>query len=141
MNSFKYVMAFIALVLFLLVATGIVNTMLMSVYERVREIGTMLALGVRRWQVTALFLLEACALGLVSSLVGVAIGWGIVHAIGVRGFTMRQPGGDAALMFPYVDLDFLLLVMAFALVGTILSALYPAWKAARLRPVEALRAN
>jgi putative ABC transport system permease protein len=140
-DSFKYVLLFIALVLFLLVATGIINTMLMSVYERVREIGTMLALGVRRWQVTILFLLEATALGLISSIVGAALGLLIVQWLGRNGVTMPQPGGDAIVIYPSMNASFLLTVVTFAVFGTILAALYPAWKAARLQPVEALRAN
>lgn len=140
-TSTGYTLLVIGLVLFLLVATGIINTMLMSVYERVREIGTMLALGVRRWQVTALFLCEATALGLLSAFVGLGLGWLVVRLIGRHGVHIRPPGGDETIIYPYVDGRFLVIVLAFALVGTVLSALYPAWKAARLRPVEALRAT
>lgn len=140
-SSLGYVLAFVGLVLFLLVATGIVNTMLMSVYERVREIGTMLALGVRRWQVTALFLLEAGALGLLSAVAGIGVGWLTVQALAHKGVVMRPPGGDPITIYPYVSAGFLLGVAAFSLVGTVLAALYPAWKAARLRPVDALRAT
>lgn len=140
-TSTGYTLAIIGFVLFLLVATGIINTMLMSVYERVREIGTMLALGVRRWQVTALFLCEASALGLFSALAGTAIGWVLVFLIGRHGVAIRPPGGDVTMIYPYVDGGFLLIVLCFALFGTMLSGLYPAWKAARLRPVEALRAT
>lgn len=139
-SSIAYVLFFIGLVLFLLVATGIVNTMLMSVYERVREIGTMLALGVRRRQVTALFLWEAGALGLLGSGLGTALGYGIVRWLG-RGLTIRPPGGDPLTLYPYVELSFMLGVIGFAICGTLLSALYPAWRAAHLRPVEALRAT
>ena len=139
-SSLGYVLFFIGLVLFLLVATGIVNTMLMSVYERVREIGTMLALGVRRRQVTALFLWEAGALGLLGSGLGTALGYGLVRWLG-RGLTIRPPGGDPLTLYPYVELSFLLGVIGFAICGTLLSALYPAWRAAHLRPVEALRAT
>jgi len=140
-GSVLYVMLFVAGVLFLLVATGIVNTMLMSVFERVREIGTMLALGVRRWQVTVLFLAEALFLGLFASTLGVILGYGIVAGVFRKGFTIRPPGGDVTTIYPHIDLSYLLLVVGFALVGTMLAALYPAWKAARLRPVDALRAN
>lgn len=140
-SSVVYVMLFVGGILFLLVATGIINTMLMSVYERVREIGTMLALGVRRWQVTALFLWEAIALGLFSALSGVALGYGIVAGVFRKGISLRPPGGDVTVIYPQVELRFLLVVVGFALIGTVLAALYPAWKAARLRPVDALRAN
>lgn len=140
-GSVLYVMLFIGGVLFLLVATGIVNTMLMSVFERVREIGTMLALGVRRWQVTALFLAEALFLGLFASTAGVLLGYGIVAGVFRKGFTIRPPGGDVTTIYPHINGSYLLAVVGFALVGTMLAALYPAWKAARLRPVDALRAN
>lgn len=139
--SLGYVLLFVGLVLFLLVATGIINTMLMSVYERVREIGTMLALGVRRWQITALFLLEATALGLGSSVFGVSIGYLVVSWLGQRGVPMKPPGGDVLWTYPSVDLRFLLIVIGFSVTGAVLSALYPAYKASRLSPVDALRAT
>ena len=139
--SMGYVLLFVAVVLFLLVATGIINTMLMSVYERVREIGTMLALGVRRWQVTALFLLEATALGLLSSVLGAALGYVVVRWLGARGIALKPPGGDILWTYPNVDLKLLLIVIGFSIAGAVLSALYPAYKASRLSPVDALRAT
>ena len=112
---------FIAVVLFLLVATGIVNTMMMSVYERVREIGTMLAVGVRRWQVTALFLLEAMALGLTSSVFGSLLGYVVVLWLGQRGIPMRPP---VAIFwtYPHVQPSFMLIVTV-SITGAVLSAL------------------
>jgi putative ABC transport system permease protein len=140
-KALAVVLAVIALVLFLLVATGIVNTMLMSVYERVREIGTMLAVGVRRYQILSLFLWEATALGVGSALSGAGLGGAILGWLSRRGVTIRQPGGDQMVIRPFVGFHFCALVIALAVIGTVLAALYPAWKGARLRPDEALRAN
>jgi putative ABC transport system permease protein len=140
-DSTGYVLIFVGLVLFLLVATGIVNTMLMSVYERVREIGTMLALGVRRWQITMLFLWEAGALGLFSAALGSGLGYAVVRGLAQKGVAIKPPGGDIIVVIPSVDARFILTVIGFSLVGAVLSALYPAWKAARLQPVDALRAT
>ena len=89
----------------------------------------------------ALFLFEAVALNLFGSTSGVALGYVIVTALEHRGITMNPPGGDPTVIYPHVGFDFLGIVVGFALGGTILAALYPAWKAARLRPVDALRAT
>ena len=140
-NMIGWVLGFVALILFLLVATGIVNTMLMSVYERVREIGTMLAVGMRRRQVTALFMWEAIALGLLGAMGGAGIGYGILRLVARKGVVMHPPGGDVTVIYPRVGFGFLAVVVGFAVAGTVLAALYPAWKASRLRPVEALRAT
>src|SRR4029077_7513004 len=103
-------LVFVSLVLLLLVASGIVNTMLMSVYERVREIGTMLAVGVRRRQVTALFLWEALPLGLGGALVGTAAGWAIIRRFGARGLLISPPGSDTpSWLHPYIETSFLAL--------------------------------
>ncbi|HEY5956148.1 MAG TPA: FtsX-like permease family protein [Polyangiaceae bacterium] len=136
----RVVMLFVTLTLCLLVATTIVNTTMMAVHERVREIGTMLAVGVRRRGVTVLFLWEAILLGLLSATLGVLIGQGVLSAWLSRGIKGEMPGGDMTIFYPNVTTGFLMLVLVGAAAGTALSALYPAWKASRLRPVEALRA-
>jgi putative ABC transport system permease protein len=135
------ILFFIAGVLALLVATGIVNTTMMSVHERVREIGTMLAVGVRRWQVTALFLFEAMMLGLVSAAGGASAGYALIRLLARNGFQGHAPGGDVVTYYPGVGAPFLAVVIVFTVLGAALAAAYPAWKASRLRPVEALRAT
>lgn len=136
-----FVLVFIGGILLLLVASAILNTVLISVYERVREIGTMLAVGVRRRQVRALFLWEAAWLGLASALVGVGLGRALLALITAARIEWHPPDGTRMTLHPHVGPGFLAFVVAFAALGTVASALYPAWKASRLRPVEALRAN
>lgn len=128
-------------ILFFLVGTGIANTMLMSVYERVREIGTMLAVGTRRRQVMSLFLAEAATLGLAGGLLGASVGAAIVASLGAHGFTMSPPGGDPAVFHPFITGRFVAGAIAFAALGTVVAGLYPAWKASKLRPADALRAT
>ena len=107
-NNYRYALGFVAVVLFVLVAAGCINTMLMSVNERVREIGTMLAVGVRRWQIMLLFLWEAVALGLSGGLGGSAAGYLLVRWLGWRGVTLRPPGGELTILRPNVGVGFLL---------------------------------
>jgi len=139
-KMFQVIFGFIAVILFFLVATGIMNTTMMSVHERVREIGTMMAVGVRRRSISLLFLWEAVLLALASAALGAAVGVTIIAYLAIGGIAGGAPGADKVLMFPHVGPAFVVGVMAFTVVGAALSALLPAWKASRLRPVEALRA-
>jgi len=134
------IFGFVAAVLFLLIAAGIVNTMHLSVQERVREIGTMVALGTRRRQVVQLFLAEAAVLGLVSAGLGASTGWLVVGAIGLRGVALHPPGGDALIVRPHIGLSFIAGVVCFAVAGAVVAALRPAFRASRRPPAEALRA-
>jgi putative ABC transport system permease protein len=118
---------------------GISNTMLMSVRERTREIGTMMAVGVRRRQILALFLLEAALIGLAGGILGAGAGGGLVAWYGHKGMHIRMTGGDALLeIYPFITWGFILKTFVLAAVGAALAAFYPALRASRLRPVEAL---
>ncbi|HEV8322171.1 MAG TPA: FtsX-like permease family protein [Myxococcota bacterium] len=131
----------VASAVFLLVAlTLIVNTMLMAVLERVREIGTMMAVGVRRRQVLGLFLMESGLLGLIGGIVGALAGWGVVTWMGWRGIELSMPGVKATnILRPEIGLSYLALMVAVTIAGAVVAAVYPAWNASRLRPVEALQ--
>jgi putative ABC transport system permease protein len=128
--------------IFLFVALlGIANTMLMSVLERTREIGTMMSVGVRRRQILSLFLLEAGILGLLGGLLGAAAGGAFVVYYGYKGIVLKFPGMLAPLhIYPTVTAGYILFVLALAAGGAVLSALWPAVRASQLRPVEALAA-
>ncbi|MGC4068662.1 MAG: FtsX-like permease family protein [Polyangiaceae bacterium] len=106
-RAMSYVMLFVTLTLCFLVASGIVNTTRMSVHDRVREIGTMLAVGVRRRQITFLFLWEALFLGCVSAIVGSLLGRGFLSTVLRHGVSRRMPGGTS-LAFTWTSVrDFL----------------------------------
>jgi putative ABC transport system permease protein len=127
-------------VLFLfIVLMGVTNSLLMSVMERVREIGTMMAVGARRAQILLLFLFEAVVLGAGGAAVGSALGAALILALGVRGVRLTTPGSSAPqLIVPFITPGFLLQMVLLCSVGAAAAALYPAWKASRMRPVEAL---
>jgi putative ABC transport system permease protein len=135
------IIVIVTAVLFVLMLSFIVNAMLSAVYERVREIGTMLAVGVRRRQILVMFLVEAMTLGLGASLVGSVIGSAVVFYFSKAGIVLTPPGSKPAAMYPFVSLETLVIAIGVSVVGAVIAALYPAFKASRLRPVEALRAN
>jgi putative ABC transport system permease protein len=137
----RVILAIISVVFFVLILSGIVNTMLMSVYERVREIGTMLAVGVRRSQVMVMFLAEATALGLVTSAVGAALGGAVVFYLSRKGVMLTPPGQKPEAIYPFVTFMNVALAIAAASIGAALAALYPAFRASRLKPVDALRST
>lgn len=118
---------------------GIVNTLVMAILERRREIGIMKALGASDSDVKGLFFAEAGAMGILGGFLGVALGWIIGHVInfGTNIYLKRQ-------QFPPENIwsvPWWLVggAIAFAIVVSLLSGLYPASRAARLDPVQALR--
>lgn len=140
-TRFHIILGVVMTVLIVIVLTGIINTMLMSVFERVREIGTLLAIGVRRRQIAQLFLVEAATIGLVGSVLGALVGWAVVSAVGSRGLTIKLTGLSAVnVVRPAVTFDFVLLAIALAVVGTLIASLTPSLRASKLNPVDALRA-
>lgn len=135
-----FVLGAIAFVLFIIVLTGIINTMLMSVFERVREIGTLLAVGVRRRQVLQMFLIEAGVIGAAGGLLGTALGRALVFGFAAKGIPLQLSGiSSANVLRPFVTLQFTLAAIVVAVLGAVGAALWPAYRASRLNPVEALR--
>jgi putative ABC transport system permease protein len=127
-------------VLFAIVLTGIVNVMAMSVYERIREIGTELALGMRRRQILMLFLVEGGFLGLWGGLAGTLLGWAAVAAADWWGLPFKAPGSSGTLpLHPSITLPYAGAVVLVATAGAVGAAFFAARRAARMRPAEALR--
>jgi putative ABC transport system permease protein len=111
---------------------GIANTMAMSVFERTREIGILRALGWKGRHVILLILAEATALGFVGGMLGIGVGWGALRLLS----TLPQTASVvSASVSPWHLLDALVIAIASGL----LAGAYPAWRGARLSPVEALR--
>jgi putative ABC transport system permease protein len=123
-----YLLASIASVSLLIGGIGIMNIMLVSVTERTREIGLRMAVGARSRDILTQFLVEATTLSVVGGLIGVAVGLGGSHAISYF-----------AEWRTLVALDTILVAFGVAAVTGIAFGLYPAHKAARLDPIEALR--
>ena len=114
-------------------SVAILNVMLMSTVERKGEIGVLRAVGIRRGEVLRMILTEAAFLGVIGGLLGVVVS----AAIGVLLFEVLL--GSPLEAFNWASAQYLVYGMAFAVIASVVSGLYPAWKAANERPVEALR--
>ncbi len=125
----------------LLVASfGIANTMIMSILERTREIGIMKAIGAEDREIKLIFFVEAAVLGLVGGIIGVFAAWGIDAIANRLAYRfILKPNGASFVDFFSLPLWLTIGAILFALVVSILAALYPASRAARIDPVRALR--
>lgn len=134
------------IILFIMVSASIMNTMLMSVYERTREIGTLMAMGFRRRNILSLFALEGGFLGAFGSVIGCLVGGSITYYLKFHGLNLDILMKSGFEDFPigsimYAEINPAMLFYFF-LIGVsiaLLSAAYPSWKGARMEPTEALR--
>jgi ABC-type antimicrobial peptide transport system permease subunit len=116
----------------LIAGVGVLNTMLMSVFERTREIGVLRSLGWRRRTILGMILKEALWLGIFGGLAGVAVAFGFSYLL-----TVAPMIGE--LIEPLWEWDILVRALVVALLLGVIGGLYPAYRATRLQPVEALR--
>jgi ABC-type lipoprotein release transport system permease subunit len=144
-NDFSDAYLFIInLIILGVTATVIVNTLLMSVFERVREIGILSAIGMKGRQIISLFLTEAFLLALGGIVAGSLIGWALSLYFGQVGIYFGDLGISNEMLLQdriytelTLDAAINLIVTAFSI--TLLASLYPAWMASRMEPVDALR--
>jgi ABC-type lipoprotein release transport system permease subunit len=140
----EQVMGLFGLVVLLIAAVGILNILLMAVFERTREIGILAALGLKRRQVLALFLQEGILMGLVGAVAGSVLGGAVVWYLSRVGLTWNagEYSELTALMgnriFFRLGFDQLLARAFTVAIIAVLAALYPAWQASRKEPAEAL---
>lgn len=140
---FSRQMGVVKLIIAAIIVLSISNTMTMSVLERTVEIGTAMALGIRRRRILGLFLLEGGLLGLMGGLGGIVLGYLAAQAITSIGIPMPPAPGMSRgfvagiIITPDIALQALILAMS----TTLLASLYPAWRASRMVIVDALRHN
>ncbi len=133
-------------VVFVVVAIGVMNTMVMSVMERTPELGVMLALGTRGSQLQLTILFEAFFLAILGMLVGTVVGGLLVVWLGTTGIDLSSISGALEAIpgitdriYPVLIFDHVWLPSLLLFLCSVLVALYPAWRASRLDPVEAIR--
>ncbi|HEX5070184.1 MAG TPA: ABC transporter permease [Vicinamibacterales bacterium] len=118
---------------------GIINTMVMSILERTREIGIMKAIGGSDRNIRGIFLIEAAAIGLLGGVMGVILGWAVGGLINfIANWWIEREGGTAGDLFS-LPLWLIASAVGFSIVVSLLAGLYPARRAARLDPIQALR--
>lgn len=131
----------VKLLIGLIIVLSITNTLSMSVIERTSEIGTAMALGVKRRGILRLFILEGLVLALIGGVLGTMLGWLLSLAVSAVGIPMPPPPGmdqgfDAEILVsPGLATD----ALALAVLATLAASIFPAWKASRMNIVDALR--
>lgn len=131
------------LIIGVIIVLSISNMLVMNVMERIGEIGTLLAIGLKRRKILRMFAAEGLVLGVLGGLTGVALGYALAELISAIGIPMPPPPGMDKGYTGAIRVTPALLGAAFLIASltTLLAGLYPAWKASRQQIVDALRHN
>ncbi len=132
------ILKLITAILLVVALVGVINTMLMSVLERTREIGVMMALGMRRQAIVLLFVMEATVINVVAAIPGLLAAFGVLAILERADVHFQAPGGGVLHIHPVVLGRDIEVVVSVVVLGALAASILPAMRAAKLRPVEAL---
>ena len=141
-NLYTYIISGLIL---LALMFGIVNTMLMSVLERIRELGMLMAIGLNKLKIFIMIMLETFYLTILGCPIGLLMGWLTVEILGNIGInlSMFSEGlatyGFNSIIYPELDQQKYIIIVTMCLITAIISAIYPAYKALQLNPSQAIR--
>jgi putative ABC transport system permease protein len=129
---------FIRIMLVAIVLVSVMNVMLMAVYERIREIGTLAAIGTQPGKLMGIFLAEGLLLGLAGAAAGIALSYALVGYLNLNPVVFAF-GREQITLRPVLELAEVAGVLGLAVLVSALASLQPAWRAARMDPIQALR--
>lgn len=130
---------FIKIMLIAIVLVSIMNVMIMAVYERIREIGTIAAIGTMPGRILSMFVIEGFSLGIFGAVIGNIAGIAIVVVLNLLKISFSFARQTGLVLAPTVQLSDVLTVSAIVIVVAVLGSLQPALKASRMEPIQALR--
>lgn len=130
---------FVKIMLISIVLVSIMNVMIMAVYERIREIGTIAAIGTHPDKILALFVGEGFLLGVTGAVLGTVVSLIVVYALTIYKFTYSFSRLDNLVLEPSLQPYDVITICLMVIVVAVLASLQPAWKASRMDPITALR--
>lgn len=137
-NMIDLMLVTVKVVMVAIVLISVLNVMLMSVFERIREIGTLAAMGTPPATILGLFVAEGVLLGFLGTLAGLLLGVAGLLVVKAGNFSFSFARMDGLILRPEINITELLLLAGIVLAASALAALQPAWKAGRMEPVDAL---
>ena len=137
LSIIQTVLVAIASIALVVASIGIMNTMLTSVMERTREIGIMKAIGATNKDIMIIFILEGMLLSIAGGVIGVLLG--IFGSKGVTAVLTSVGPSNSSNLQPVISLTAIVLAVGVSMIVGVFSSLYPAWKAAKMSPIEAVR--
>ena len=136
---FQIILVCVGLISVIVAALGIFNTMVISLMEKTREVGLMKILGVSRAHIRRIFMAESLIIGLAGGFVGVITSMIIGHSINYAIQTMAISSGNTVVAIMYFPILLVMLIMAIAVLISLLAGLYPAQRTNRISPLDSLR--
>ena len=152
-GQFSILLGTVAAISLSVASLGIMNIMLVSVYERMREIGILKSVGFKDRDILSMFLSEAVIIGLLGGLLGLGAGWAlssILPTLVTNLFRPGQGGGSGQMGFvqlqsfsytPVITPNIVISAITVALVVSVVAGMYPAWRASKMEPIRALRSE
>jgi putative ABC transport system permease protein len=138
-NMIDLMNLFVKIILISVVLISIMNVLIMAVYERVREIGTISAIGTPPSRILALFLSEGFLLGLLGTVIGTVISLAVIYSLNWYTISFSFGRQDNLVLVPTIATSDVVLTALMTMGVAVLASLQPAWKASRMEPITALR--
>jgi ABC-type lipoprotein release transport system permease subunit len=137
---------YIMLVIMLALAFGILNTMLMAIFERMRELGMLMAVGMSKGRIFSMIMLESIMLTFTGALAGVGLAYASIRWLGHSGIDLAAIGGESlsefgydTVVYPVITTADFLSISVLVMVTVLVSSIYPSIKALRIKPADVVR--